>query len=230
MVSKPQSYLAPQSQPWGRFVEQSLTDLEKGISINGQNSNNNLRQLNSSVQLLSEQQVALAEQQAALAAQEASLAAIVAEQVVLNNQQQAQLNFINSQTVFDSKTTSWSANYSNAGYILLPFDSTYDAQVQQTTTSSGKLNISSSSQLFCGGTNPSNVGIAVEALWSGGSFLASVGQCFSPPGTTFSGYTLPKVFPANTTITVRLRRFVNSYSGTATYQVQNQSLVVTKIP
>lgn len=66
MPVTPQSYLSPQSQPWGRYIEQSIASLEKGISINGQNSNNNLRQLNSSVQLLSQQQTDLASQQAYL--------------------------------------------------------------------------------------------------------------------------------------------------------------------
>lgn len=54
MATKPQSNLPPQSQPWARSIEQSIADLERGTSINGQNSNNNLRQLNSSVQLLSQ--------------------------------------------------------------------------------------------------------------------------------------------------------------------------------
>jgi hypothetical protein len=81
MSRKPQSYLPPNSQPWARYVEESLANLERGTSINGQNSNNNLRQLNSSVQLLSQQQQALEfqqgeleDQQAALAAQQAYLA------------------------------------------------------------------------------------------------------------------------------------------------------------
>lgn len=217
MVSKPQSYLAPQSQPWGRFVEQSLADLEKGVSINGQNSNNNLRQLNSSVQLLSEQQAALMD--------------IINQQADLNAQQQAQLNFINSQTVFDAKTTSWYTTYANAGAFILPFDPTYDAQVQQTTTASGKLNISMSAQLSCGATAPSGVSVAIEAYWSGGSFGPQiVGSSISGTGNTYWGYTLPKTFPVNTLITVRLRRFVNSYSTLAGFQVQNQSLVVTKVP
>lgn len=55
MPTKPQSNLPPQAQPWGRYVEESLANLERGTSINGQNSNNNLRQLNSSIQLMAEQ-------------------------------------------------------------------------------------------------------------------------------------------------------------------------------
>lgn len=75
MSRKPQSYLPPNSQPWGRYVEESLATLERGTSINGQNSNNNLRQLNSSVQLLSQQQQALEVQQGELEDQQAALAA-----------------------------------------------------------------------------------------------------------------------------------------------------------
>jgi hypothetical protein len=74
MSRKPQSNLPPNSQPWGRYIEESLATLERGNSINGQNSNNNLRQLNSSVQLVSQQQGELEDQQAALSAQQAYLA------------------------------------------------------------------------------------------------------------------------------------------------------------
>lgn len=74
MATKPQSNLPPQAQPWGRYVEESLATLERGNSINGQNSNNNLRQLNSSVQLLSQQQQDLQAQQTELQAQQDYLA------------------------------------------------------------------------------------------------------------------------------------------------------------
>ena len=84
MVTKPQSNLPPQAQPWGRYVEESLANLERGTSINGQNSNNNLRQLNSSVQLLSQQQQDLQTQQNTLASQQATLAS---QQATLASQQ-----------------------------------------------------------------------------------------------------------------------------------------------
>lgn len=74
MPTKPQSYLPPQAQPWGRYVEESLATLERGNSINGQNSNNNLRQLTASVNLLSQQQQALQAQQGELEAQQDYLA------------------------------------------------------------------------------------------------------------------------------------------------------------
>jgi len=77
MATKPQSNLPPQAQPWGRYVEESIATLERGSSINGQNSNNNLRQLNSSVQLLSQQQQELRAQQAELETQQDYLSGLI---------------------------------------------------------------------------------------------------------------------------------------------------------
>lgn len=74
MTTNPQSYLAPQSQPWGRFVDKSLADITETTRLNTLNTSNNLKQLNSSVNLLSNQQAALATQQETLANQQVALA------------------------------------------------------------------------------------------------------------------------------------------------------------
>lgn len=51
----PESYLAPQSQPWARSVEERLTALERSDALVAQESGNTFRQLNSSIDLLSSQ-------------------------------------------------------------------------------------------------------------------------------------------------------------------------------
>lgn len=56
MTKAPQSNLPPQAQPWGRYIEKELADLQLKNGIVGQDSNNTLTQLNSSIELLSQQQ------------------------------------------------------------------------------------------------------------------------------------------------------------------------------
>lgn len=55
MPVNPRPDLPPQSQPWGRSVEDRLAALERREQLTAQDTNNTLTQLNSSVQLLSQQ-------------------------------------------------------------------------------------------------------------------------------------------------------------------------------
>lgn len=122
MPTKPQSNLPPQAQPWGRYVEESLANLERGTSINGQNSNNNLRQLNSSVQLLSQQQQDLQTQQNTLTAQQATLAS---QQAYLETFKTYISSSVNTETV-----TNYSSNQIwVAKEFSLTFTLTRDCQV-----------------------------------------------------------------------------------------------------
>lgn len=75
MVTRAQSYLPPKSQPWGRNIEHSISNVEQQVRINASNTDNNLKQLNSSINVLSQQQTALEAQQTALTDQQNRLAA-----------------------------------------------------------------------------------------------------------------------------------------------------------
>ena len=86
MATNPQSYLPPASQPWGRFIDKKITDIENTQEINSRNINNNLKQLNSNVNVLSIQQNTLQSQQNTLQSQQTQLNS---QQSALANQQNA---------------------------------------------------------------------------------------------------------------------------------------------
>jgi hypothetical protein len=137
MSRKPQSYLPPNSQPWGRYVEESLATLERGTSINGQNSNNNLRQLNSSVQLLSQQQQALEfqqgeleDQQDALEAQQAYLATF--QTYVSTNASTANTTTMNS--AINLRTLSLSINLPRSSSVLITISASAFAYADHNST------------------------------------------------------------------------------------------------
>ena len=54
-MTVPDSLLPPESQPWGRSVDQRLTSLEFAAKLNNPSVDNNLKQLAASVNLLSNQ-------------------------------------------------------------------------------------------------------------------------------------------------------------------------------
>lgn len=56
MVSVPQSYLPPASQPWGRAIETNLSAVERDARINSLNTDNALRGISANVNLLTQQQ------------------------------------------------------------------------------------------------------------------------------------------------------------------------------
>jgi hypothetical protein len=64
------SYLAPQSQPWGRAIEQEINETSALISQNKINSDNELRQMGSTVSLLNRNKNQLVLQQTSLEAQQ----------------------------------------------------------------------------------------------------------------------------------------------------------------
>ena len=81
MVSVPQSYLAPASQPWGRAIEANLATVERDMRINISNTDNALRGITANVNLLTQQQLDLTVAQEALDAQQNTLEA---QQAVLS--------------------------------------------------------------------------------------------------------------------------------------------------
>lgn len=107
MTTNPQSYLAPQSQPWGRFVDKTLADISETTRINTLNTNNNLKQLNSSVNLLSNQQVVLTANQASLQAQQTQLSN---QQTQLSNQQNYLATFQTYSSIDSTYHTGYTVN------------------------------------------------------------------------------------------------------------------------
>jgi len=107
MAQSPQANLPPLAQPWGRYIEKSITDIKETSRLAELNTKNNLKQLNSSVSLLARQQNTLEDQQATLEAQQLELetqqglledqqdtlaaqqATLSAQQITLANQQAA---------------------------------------------------------------------------------------------------------------------------------------------
>jgi hypothetical protein len=63
MSKFPQSNLSPKSQPWGRNIENSISNLASSVRLNNSNIGNNLKQINSTVNLLNRQQENLLENQ-----------------------------------------------------------------------------------------------------------------------------------------------------------------------
>lgn len=94
MITMPKRNLAPESEPWGRKVDERLDQIDKTVAQNKQDTSNSQSAINSTVTKLSEQVAAideltqeLAEQQATLEAQQAQLAAQVqAMEEVINAQ------------------------------------------------------------------------------------------------------------------------------------------------
>jgi hypothetical protein len=158
MAKAPQSNLPPQAQPWGRYIEKELADLQLNAGIVGQDSNNTLAQLNSSVQLLSRQQQDLAAQQAALTSQQAQLA--------------SQQNYLNGLTSYVStdgtapSTTSTSETLIKTLFVTFYLSQTYT--VATNATASAYILSYGNTNVYTGGSARCKLQIDSGAEISGG--------------------------------------------------------------
>lgn len=88
MITMPKRNLAPESEPWGRKVDERLDQIDKTVAQNKQDTGNAQSAINSTVNKLSEQVAAIDELTQELAVQQATLEA---QQATLQ-EQQAQLS------------------------------------------------------------------------------------------------------------------------------------------
>lgn len=93
-IKFPRNSLEPGSQPWGRFVERTLNDLNQASISSSTFQKNSARGVSASLQKLGEQIRALVETQQTLAQQQAEL---TQQQSALAAQQAEILNLLNSQ-------------------------------------------------------------------------------------------------------------------------------------
>lgn len=94
MSMMPKRNLAPESEPWGRKVDERLDSIDKTVAQNKQDTSNAQSAVNSTVTKLSEQVAAIDELTQELAAQQASLEE---QQVQLSAQVQAIEEVVNAQ-------------------------------------------------------------------------------------------------------------------------------------
>lgn len=117
----PDSYLPPESQPWGRSVDQRIASLESVAALNAQNVDNNLKQLAASVNLLANQVTRLNSNSVAYSTD----ASGTGDSLISTNQVVASLNFARP---------SWAGNA-----VILAISSVTTSTVNQTTNPLGAM-------------------------------------------------------------------------------------------
>ena len=115
----PDSYLPPESQPWGRSVDQRIASLEAVAALNAQNVDNNLKQLAASVNLLANQVTRLNSNSVAYSTD----ASGTGDSLISTNQVVASLNFARP---------SWAGNA-----VILAISSVTTSTVDQATNPLG---------------------------------------------------------------------------------------------
>ena len=115
----PDSFLPPESQPWGRSVDQRIAALESVATLNAQSVDNNLKQLAASVNLLANQVTRLNSNSVAYSTD----ASGTGDSLISTNQIVASLNFARP---------SWAGNA-----VILAISSVTTSTVNQTTNPLG---------------------------------------------------------------------------------------------
>ena len=182
---RPDTELAGLIQDLNR-IERRLATLERPTGT----------EINQSVQKLQEAQAKLEEQQATLSSQQATLSD---QQATLSSQVQ----FLQTQSVSDSRGNTSSYTGPNSGTNWEGYDGTYDPAITVTTGESGKLNILGSGLVATGDLGGA-LGVEIVGVsgptWPGP--LAGYVLGATAPGTFASVVALSP----NTTYTVRMRR------------------------
>lgn len=138
--------------------------------------------------------------------------------------QAAQLAFLQTQNVFDSKATQAPWSGSNSGITWFPYQVDYNAAVAVTTGSSGLLTISTSALMSGGGATSAL--IAVEIVGVSGPTAPAPGMLMVGGTTSLTSSSTYRVTLApNTTYTIRTRHGLSGTgSGAAIWGYQALSV------
>lgn len=163
------------------------------------------------------------DQYADLARRVTEMEAIALSQAGIIATQDAQIAFLNSQTVNQSKGTGTSYTGPNTLVTWQAFNATWDCSVAVTTAASGQIVIQGSMSIASGGFTGL---LGIEIVGVVGPAYPSEFSAWASVGTASRG--LVASLAPNTAYTIRLRRGIDgSASGTVTWGYQ--SLIVTKL-
>jgi hypothetical protein len=155
----PQNNLPPESQPWGRFVEKSISLFNQSLTKVSLDIGNTLKGVNAAIKKLSDQVAKLNELTEALALQQAQLAAqqaaLSAQQAALAEQQADLTDAVNSISVLASnQVTGLTDSGSSGGAIAISTGGTYGLAEVTVPAGFTRANIIAVSTITASGTSP----------------------------------------------------------------------------
>lgn len=220
----PRRDLPGKADTWGRIVEDRTSATETAVEIVGQQVQSLNRNTASSLAVQAGQIKEIQDAQDAIVVTQQQIQAAQADIVNAQASIIATTDFLTTQTLADTRSSSQTFTGSNSGVTWRAFDATYDCALAVTTGAAGKLLIQASANLTGGGLS-ALIGIQVDGV---------VGPEFPGPFSTYvtdgsagvSRVVVAALAP-NTAYTVRTRRGIDgSASGVIIWR--DQTLVVTR--